>query len=141
MRSESDVQERVEPLNEAELGWVADNVAAAREALQRTGLEPDGQLAADSLDELWALLQSQALDDPNDAINLVGLAFGQLLVDRFALDWVALSDKHGTEIAVRGPSNFTVFPTNFVAKRYESGETSFLAPFFDEVARTLEKLR
>jgi hypothetical protein len=140
-RSESDVHERVEPLNEAELGWVAGNVAAAGEALKHAGLEPDGRLAPDSLDELWALLVAGPLGDPNEAINFVGLAFGQLLVDRFALDWVALTDEHGTEVAVRGPSNFTVFPTNFVAKRYESGETGFLAPFFDEVARTLEGLR
>lgn len=137
-RPESEVQERVEPLNEAELAWVAENVTAARGALQESGHE--GDLIAESLDELWTLLRSQLADDPNQAINVVGLALGQLLVDRFDLDWVALTDEYGTEVAVRGPSNFTVFPTNFVAKRYETGETGFLAPFVDEVARTLAQL-
>jgi hypothetical protein len=85
------------------------------------------------------LLRSERLEDPNEAINLVGLAFGQLLVERFGLEWVALSDEHGTEIAVRGPSDFTVFPTNFVAKRYESGDTGFLAPFVDEIGTKLRR--
>jgi hypothetical protein len=54
---------------------------------------------------------------------------------------VAYTDEQGTEVAVRGPSDFTVFPTNFVAKRYESGETDFIAPFVEEVERTLGTLR
>jgi hypothetical protein len=137
-RPEEDVQERVEPLNDAERAWVAENVAAARGALREGGV-PDGAVTAESLDELWTIARAQA-EDPTVAINLVGLALGQLLVNRFGLDWVALTDEHGTEIAVRGPSNFTVFPTNFVAKRYETGETGFIAPFVDEVARTLEQL-
>jgi Domain of unknown function (DUF3806) len=138
-KGEREVKERVEPLNEAELAWLAANLAAARTALQEAGLSPDGEINAEALDELWALFRSE-LENPNEAINLVGLAFGQLLVDRFDLEWVTLSDEHGTEIAVRGPSDFTVFPTNFVAKRYESNDTGFLSPFVSEVARTLRRL-
>jgi len=133
------VREVVEPLNEAELDWVRTNVAAARTAQKEAGLSQDDELSAEALDVLWVRL-SEELEDPNEAINLVGLAFGQLLVERFGLEWVVLSDKHGTEIAVRGPSNFTVFPTNFVAKRYESGDTGFLAPFAEEVGKTLQRL-
>ncbi|HEX6699183.1 MAG TPA: DUF3806 domain-containing protein [Gaiellaceae bacterium] len=97
-------------------------------------------VTAEALDELWDLVLAEGSDDPNVVINLVGLALGQLLVDRFGLAWVALTDEYGTEIAVRGPSNFTVFPTNFVAKRYESGERGFIAPFVDAVARRLQGL-
>jgi len=139
-KPERDVQEQIDPLNDAERAWVAENVDAAREALRESGLEGGGELTAESLDELWTLFQSQRAEDPNEAINVVGLALGQLLVDRFGLDWVALTDEYGTEVAVRGPSNFTVFPTNFVAKRYESGERGFLVPFVDEVKRTLNQL-
>jgi hypothetical protein len=138
-RPESDVDERVEPLNDAERAWVAEHVAAAREALQELGLPGDGEVPAKSLDELWARSLAEP-GDPNRAINVVGLALGQLLVTRFGLEWVALTDEYGTEVAVRGPSNFTVFPTNFVAKRYETAETGFITPFVDEVARTLEQL-
>jgi hypothetical protein len=138
-RPESDVQEQVEPLNEAELAWVAENVSVARETVKELGLADDGEVEPESLDELWARLRSEP-GDPNQAINVVGLALGQLLVTRFGLEWVALTDEHGTEVAVRGPSNFTVFPTNFIAKRYESGETGFISPFVDEVEKTLGQL-
>ena len=139
-RPESDVQDRVEPLTDEERSWIGANVSAARDIARDAGLERDGHLTGETLDDLWALLQSELADDPNQAINLVGLSLGQLLVDRFGLEWVALTDEHGTEAAVRGPSRLTVFPANFVAKRYETGETDFIAPFVDEVARKLDEL-
>ena len=98
------------------------------------------ELSPEALDELWAILLSEDPDDPNPAINLVWLAFGQLLVERLGLSWVALTDANGTEIAVHGRSDFTVFPTNFIAKRYESRQTGFIAPAFDERVRTAESL-
>lgn len=128
---ESDVVEHVEPLNDAERDWVATNVAEATRILE-------GELSPERLDGLWADLLSADLADPNPAVNLVGLAFGQLLVDRLGLSWVALTDGHGTEIAVRGRANFTVFPTNFVAKRYEARETNFIASAYDEMVGTAE---
>lgn len=139
-KREDEVEERVEPLNDAERAWVAGMVDAARAVLKDTGIRQDGEIDAESLDELWAQLRSEPQENPNDAINLVGLAFGQVLVDRFGLEWAVVTDKQGTEIAVRGPSAFTVFPTNFLGKRYESGDTGFLAPFADHVGDTLRKL-
>jgi hypothetical protein len=134
------VSEKVEPLNDAEREWVASNVAEAERLVTASGLHAEGTLSPKALDDLWALLLSEEPDDPNPVINLVGLAFGQLLADRLEMSWVALTDKHGTEIAVRGPANFTVFPTNFVAKRYEERETGFLASAYNEMVRTAEAL-
>ena len=125
---ETDVAETVEPLNEAEQEWVATNVAEAKQML-------DGNLSPETLDDLWATLLRDEPTDPNPAINMVGLAFGQLLVEDLGLSWVALTDAHGTEIAVRGRSAFTVFPTNFIAKRYEERETGFIAPAYQEMVR------
>lgn len=130
---ESNVAEQVEPLNEAEQKWVGTNVAEAKRMLE-------GNLSAETLDDLWAALLSEEPADPNPAINMVGLAFGQLLVDRLGLSWVALTDDHGTEIAVRGLANFTVFPTNFIAKRYAERETRFIASAYDEMVQTAESL-
>jgi hypothetical protein len=127
------VQERVEPLNDAEQQWVAANVAEATRML-------GGNLTAEALDELWAAVLRDEPADPNPGINLIGLAFGQLLADRLGLSWVALTDEHGTEIAVRGEADFTVFPTNFVAKRYAGREIGFIAPAFHEMVRTAESL-
>lgn len=127
--------EHVEPLNDAEREWVAAHVAAARRALG------DGELTAAALDELWEQTRDTEPAEQNDRVNVVGLALGQHLVDRFGLEWVVFSDEQGTELAVRGPSDFTVFPTNFVAKRYESGEARFIEPFVAEVGRTLRSIR
>jgi hypothetical protein len=91
-------------------------------------------------DGLWSDLLSEDPADPNPAINVVGLAFGQLLADRLGLSWVAVADEHGTEIAVRGSANFTVFPTNFIAKRYPARETNFIASAFDELVQTATSL-
>jgi hypothetical protein len=126
--------EQVEPLNDAENHWVADNVAEARQML-------GGDLTVEGLDELWATILRADPADPNPGINMVGLAFGHLLAERLGLSWVALTDEHGTEIAVRGQSDFTVFPTNFVAKRYERRETGFIAPAFEEMVRTAGRIR
>src|SRR5204863_6580292 len=112
---ESNVAEQVEPLNEAEREWVATNVAEATRMV-------DGELSADTLDDLWAALLKDEPADPNPAINMVGLAFGQLLADRLGVSWVALTDENGTEIAVRGRANFPVFPTNCIAKPCDGRE-------------------
>jgi len=135
---EADIEERIEPLNEAEQEWVASSVAAAKEMVASYGIGLEGELNADVLDDLWGILLNGEPYDPNPMINLVGLAFGQLLADRLKLSWVALTDAHGTEIAVRGHANFTVFPTAFVAKRYATRETSFIAPAFREMVRSAE---
>lgn len=132
-QSESSVAEKVEPLNEAEQEWVATNVAEATRMLE-------GELSAERLDGLWAALLKDEPADPNPAINMVGLAIGQLLADRLGLAWVALTDEHGTDIAVRGRADFTVFPTNFIAKRYEGRETNFIASAYDEMVQTAESL-
>jgi hypothetical protein len=130
---ESSVTEIVEPLNAAEQEWVATNVAEAERLL-------NGNLAASTLDDLWTTLLSEEPADPNPAINMVGLAFGQLLVNRLGLSWVALTDEHGTEVAVRGRANFTVFPTNFIAKRYAGRETNFIASAYEEMVETADSL-
>ena len=140
-RPEEEVRERVEPLSEADGAWIAENVSAAHDIAREAGLERDGGVTPDSLDDLWPLLRSELADDPNQAINVVGAALGQLLVDRFGFEWVALTDEHGTEAAVRGPSNLTIFPSNFVAKRYETDEMQFIAPFVADVKRKLDQLR
>ena len=140
-RSEAEPSERVEPLNDAERQWVESSVENVRSTLGELGIEPGGRLTPEALDELWAAFLELEHDDPNVPINLVGLAFGELLVERLQVAWAVVSDEHGTEIAVRGASDFTVFPTNFVAKRWERRETGFLAPAFEELARTIGELR
>ena len=104
-------QPQVDPLNDAERDWVTAHVAAARRALGESELTPA------ALDALWEETRGTEPSEQN------------------------VGDEHGTEIAVHGPSDFTVFPTNFAARRCETGERHFVEPFVAEVERTLGSLR
>jgi len=51
-----------------------------------------------------------------------------------------LTDDNGTEIAVRGRANFTVFPTNFIAKRYLGRQTNSISASYDDLVHTAESI-
>jgi hypothetical protein len=52
--------------------------------------------------------------------------------------WVPATDDHGTEMAVHHTSGDTVmYPANLVAKRWESRQTGFLRPIYDDVTARL----
>jgi len=65
----------------------------------------------------------------------VGLAFGQLLA-AVSASMGTVSDEHGSGIAVRGPSQFTCFPTNFIAKAHDGPRDGLIAPPFHEMVLT-----
>lgn len=122
----------LEAPNANELAWIADNVAKATELANKYGGdEATAPATLAGLDAVWVTLGTalrESGEDPNFFINMVGLAFGQYLVDTVGVAWVLATDEHGTEIAVHGqPGDILVYPTNFVAKRWESGEAEFLA--------------
>jgi hypothetical protein len=135
-------EQKIEPANESELQWVQAHVDAVKEA---TG----GDVTVAALDELyagwyeeWAAQPEEAREDPNDMINAVGLTFGQALVDGVGFEWAVVTDEHGTEIAVHAqPGDVLVFPPNLVAKRFERGETHFLAPIYEGIAEQVAALR
>ena len=75
------------------------------------------------------------LETANAMVNVVGVAFGQCLVDDFDFAWKVITDEYGTEMAVYAePGGFTLFPPNLVAKRWETRETGFLRPMYEMVA-------
>ena len=113
----------------------------------RTSLRDSGRLEGGDpvnptmLDEAWVDLRarwkaSDAGDQAiKDAINQVGLAFGQLLVDRLGMEWVIATDGQGTDFAVRGDSGWLVYPRDVVRKRHANDESGFLTALF----HTIEK--
>jgi Domain of unknown function (DUF3806) len=139
----------IEAPNESELNWIRQNIAVARALAEQYGVSSERPLDANTLDGVYANRRAdwdQQDDgerlDPNDVVNAIGLAFGQSLVDQHGLHWVVASDEHGTEIAVHGSKgDLLVYPTNLVGKRFESGETGFLAPIAAEVAARVAELR
>jgi hypothetical protein len=69
----------------------------------------------------------------NATINIVGVRFGQFLVDEAGFRWVIATDRKGSDLAVLalpGRGDVLVYPANFVAKRWERRETNFLAGAF-----------
>lgn len=133
-------------LNKSERAWVSDNVALTSQLLADAGIRAEsGADFPAALDTLWAGWlrdHPRGTDDPNRIINALGLAFGQHLVDEHGLEWIAVKDKHGTEIAVLDPDfDLLTFPTNAVAKRYQSGELGFFATFAAKFGERVKQLR
>ena len=143
--SETDHQEITKP-NAAELDWIAQNLASARELAKEFGTQGENEnLAPNILDEAfvgWLEQWDSTKEDPNPAINAFGIAFGQSLVDTLGLHWAVVTDSQGTEIAVHGsPGDILIFPPNLVAKRFAKRQTGFMAPLFESIAADVEKVR
>jgi hypothetical protein len=138
---------RFEPLNANERAWIADNLAQARALAKKYGGDPETvdapSLAA--LDRIWLVLTESLRrtgSDPNSVINLLGLAFGHHLAAACELSWVVASDEHGTDIALLGqPGEILIYPTNFVAKRWVSGEEAFMERSFVRIQDDVERMR
>lgn len=132
-------------LNKAERTWIEDNVALTKKLIADAGIGADGAAFPAALDTLWAgwlADHARRLDDPNRMVNALGLAFGQYLVDEHGLEWIAVKDKHSTEIAVLDPDfDLLTFPTNVVAKRYQARELGFFATFAARFGERISQLR
>jgi hypothetical protein len=91
------------------------------------------------LDAMWAdWLKDGTPEDANAMINTIGLGFGQRLVDDLGMRWVIATDSYGTEMAVHHPFQDTLlYPANLVAKRWESRQSGFLRPIYDDLAARL----
>ncbi len=130
--------------NDAELEWIANNLAATREMVAEfagrvSNLEP---AVLDVAYAAWFAQHAPKSEDPNPAINAFGIAFGQHLVDQLQLNWVVASDQHGTEMAVHGqPGDILVYPPNLVGKRYSAHETDFFAPLFCKIRKQIVAVR
>jgi hypothetical protein len=72
--------------------------------------------------------------DVNATINIIGIRFGQFLVDELGFRWTIATDGDASDLAVLalpGRGDVVVYPANFVAKRWEKRESNFLAAAFD----------
>jgi hypothetical protein len=120
--------------------WIGGMVESMRTFLRNSDRLQRDEVAPADLDEVWVDLRTSLKGSNADArsvenaINGVGLTFGQILVDRFGMEWVIATDSEGTDIAVRGNSGWLVYPTNVVRKRYENEESGFLTALFQAVA-------
>jgi len=133
------VGRRILDINEVERTWIAGNQQVVRSfAIERGVLtEESASLDPPVLDAAWAAwleIHVRGQDDPNSIINAFGMAFGQVLADRFGLEWKVVTDVV-TDIALcRQPGDVVIYPQNLVARRYMAGTELF----FDELATEME---
>lgn len=139
---------KIETLNEKEQAWIAEELERAAEFVKSIRPQAIAQpIDLNALDEAFAAwMASSSAKEPcnaNAAINCVGMAFGQSLVDGLGLKWVIATDDYGTDLAVYGlpgTGDVLVYPANFVAKRWERRETNFLAKSYRQIERDVKAL-
>jgi hypothetical protein len=140
---------RIEPLNQAEQEWIAENLRAANSFVKRycTNDNGDDLPASAALDKAWAAWlrhweskPQESREDPNPTINAVGIALGQHLATALGLRWVVATDQYGTEMALHGqPGNILVFPPNLVGKRFANRTTGFVAPLIEQMCTDIRR--
>jgi len=128
------------PLTDNERSWIALQLEGAREFVATMSpADADQPITLEALDRAFAAWLPQAGDDAtqiNAAINVVGVQFGQFLVEGAKFEWTIAMDAQGTDLAVRalpGRGDVLVYPANFVAKRWERRESHFLAASFQAI--------
>jgi hypothetical protein len=135
-------------LRDAERDWIELQIKAARAFVSAfspgDAREPIRLEALDRAFGSWLSTEPKDMQDINDAINAVGIAFGSILVGKRGFAWTIATDEHGTDLAVRALPNegdVLVFPANFVAKRWDRKERDFLVDGFEKISQHVEKLR
>jgi hypothetical protein len=144
------MQQKIEPINKKEAAWIRQQLEAATKFVAQYSPADAGQpLTPAALDRAFAAwMASIATTSPDGnsvdpVINCVGIAFGQALVDELAFKWMIVTDEQGTDLAVHalpGRGDVLVFPTNFVAKRWERRETNFLEDTYRKIAADVERI-
>ena len=81
---------------------------------------------------------------PDETLKLqcLGVTFGDALVEKLGLAWVAVEDQYGRDraLALEGTS-ILVFPLTSISKRIERGEEVEVYGLFEDACSTIERLR
>lgn len=136
------MKQRINPVNENETAWIKTQLENASKFVEGFSQEDEEKpLALAALDRAfaaWIASEPTETDLINAVINHVGIAFGQALVEGIGLKWVIATDNQGSELAVHGfpgRGDVLVYPSNFVAKRWERRETNFLEKAYQQIGR------
>lgn len=122
--------------NEAEVAWMRSHL----QIIAASGVDlDDARQVGEFYDQVlrsWLSVSEESRTDPNDAVNLLGTAFGECLVRQSPLRWVVASDVHGVELALHDDrSDFLVYPANVVAKRLANRQPGDFIPAMAEVVK------
>jgi hypothetical protein len=141
------VKQEISEFTKKEHDWIAAQIEGATRFINAFSPTDTSQpLTLEALDRAFAAwLGTRETDNKlvNAAINCVGVAFGQFLVDGLGLAWVIASDNNGSDLAVHGlpgRGDVLIYPANFVAKRWERGETNFLEASYKQIAKQVQSV-
>jgi len=135
------------PLTADEKTWIEDQSRAAIQFVASfSPSDSNEQLTLNALDRAFSnwLASNPAPETINGVIDIVGIAFGESLVRQCEFDWAIVSDEWGCDLAILAlpaQGDVTVFPRNFVAKRWESGEANFLERAFADIRASVQSIR
>jgi hypothetical protein len=128
------------PLSDEDWAWLQNQLEAAPLFVEAFAPDEAGRpVTLRSLDRAFAAWLGRGTrdgDEINGTINVVGLRFGQFLVDEAGFEWVVAEDERGAELAIRalpGRGDVLVYPANFVAKRWKRRESNFLVAAFGAI--------
>lgn len=138
------MKQRIDPINANEAAWIKAQLENAAKFVEGFSPVDSGQaLTLSALDRAfaaWVATEPAEIDLINAVINYVGIAFGQALVDGMKLQWVIATDEQGSDLAVYGlpgRGDVLVYPANFVAKRWERHEVSFLEKAYQQMGQDI----
>ena len=141
------MEQEISELTEREKEWLAFQLQIASAFIERfsprDASHPISLAALDRAFATWMATQPTESDVINGAINGVGMAFGQTLVDGLGMQWIIATDDQGSDMAVYGlpgSGDVLVYPANFVAKRWERREVNFLEASYRLIAEDVGRL-
>lgn len=131
----------VEELSKAEVKWLkGQRKGLAQLAKLVPNANKKGPWSLDELDRIydtwfasWAARSHQGQADPNEpnAVCLtIGVGIGDAMIEQMPeLQWKIITDSFGTDIGLHASNkgHAVTHPTNLVAKRLETGETTWIA--------------
>lgn len=103
--------------------------------------------ACDDLIRWWHTLPADDRPDANDIVNVVGVAFGDVLAAELDLEWKIITDAFGTDLGLwwSNPGNsearIVLSPTHTVARRFGDGANGFLAAAAPAMIRDVRAMK
>ena len=113
----------------------------------REHYDPEARDLYDDLEGKLRLLDTILMGDwiqpsETDKLQCLGITFGDALVQKMGVAWVAVEDEYARDPALRDPGKTTViFPMTSISKRIEKGESVDVRALFEDACRTIARLR
>ncbi len=130
------MEAKIDPLTDEEKAYLDRQLGAATQFIRNFApADADKSVTPEILDRAYTNWYSQNPEDKdeiNRVINICGALIGEFFIRTvdIGFKWVNATDQYGSDLAIfalPGQGDILIYPTNLVAKRYERGETGFMA--------------